>query len=69
MINHYDALGLDSFAPAAEIKIAFRRLCLLHHPDRQHYSDEAAAESFQKTAAAYAVLRDDAKRSESCHAL
>jgi len=33
--DHYFELGLDEYATTAEIKKAFKRLALLHHPDKK----------------------------------
>jgi DnaJ homolog subfamily B member 6 len=64
MINYYSALGLENFSAPPQIKAAYRQLCLLLHPDRQspgcgEAALRTAADSFQRVAAAYAVLRDD----------
>ena len=61
----YTTLNLTRNATAQDIRKAYRRLALLHHPDKQaakseHIKAEAAAE-FQKIGFAYAVL-SDAKR-------
>ncbi len=59
--DHYDVLGLDRQAGAAEIKAAYRRLALQHHPDRNP-GDRAAEEKFKEMSQAYAVLSDEDKR-------
>lgn len=33
-MNHYATLGLDKLATQAEIKLAYRRLASIHHPDK-----------------------------------
>lgn len=58
--NHYAVLGLASGAGAGEIRRAFRRLALRHHPDR---AGEASTERFQRIALAYQVLSNPIARS------
>lgn len=53
----YKDLGVETKATAAEIKKAYRKLCLKHHPDRG--GDE---EKFKVISAAYEVLSDPEKR-------
>jgi molecular chaperone DnaJ len=45
----------------AEIKVAYRKLALRWHPDRNP-GDKAAEERFKELAIAYSVLSDDGKR-------
>jgi hypothetical protein len=59
----YGILGLAAGATRREIKSAFRRLALRHHPDRNRNSDEAAAR-FRVVRNAYDVLSDPARRVE-----
>lgn len=61
MVDHYKTLGVDSTATLAEIKSAYRKLAMLHHPDRNAGS-AAAAEKFREVATAFEVLADPAKR-------
>uniref|UniRef100_A0A7S3QYF0 J domain-containing protein n=2 Tax=Dunaliella tertiolecta TaxID=3047 RepID=A0A7S3QYF0_DUNTE len=65
--NHYDTLGLeDRNASSQQIKTAFRKLALLHHPDRHVNAPAkerlAEAARFKAVTEAYEVLSDDAKR-------
>jgi curved DNA-binding protein CbpA len=55
MVNFYKVLGVSPAADGAEIKLAFRRLAKLHHPDL-HAGDKLAAQRFQAVNGAYAVL-------------
>ena len=57
----YEVLGTPRQATAAELKAAYRRLALQHHPDRNP-GDHAAEEKFKELSLAYAVLGDEAKR-------
>lgn len=60
MRTHYDVLGIPKSADASTIRTAYRKLALLHHPDRS--SDPNAANRFAIIAEAYAVLSDPDKR-------
>eukprot|EP00616_Rhizochromulina_sp_CCMP1243_P009368 CAMPEP_0118998370 /NCGR_PEP_ID=MMETSP1173-20130426/63039_1 /TAXON_ID=1034831 /ORGANISM="Rhizochromulina marina cf, Strain CCMP1243" /LENGTH=414 /DNA_ID=CAMNT_0006949861 /DNA_START=53 /DNA_END=1297 /DNA_ORIENTATION=+ len=53
----YETLGCEKSATAAEIKKAFRKLAVKHHPDKGGDPEE-----FKKIQAAYEVLKDDEKR-------
>jgi molecular chaperone DnaJ len=59
--DHYEVLGVARQASAGEIKAAYRRLALLHHPDRNP-GDKDAEDRFKEISQAYAVLGDDEKR-------
>jgi molecular chaperone DnaJ len=59
--DYYEILGLDKSADAEEIKRAYRRLAMKHHPDRNP-GDTEAEKAFKEAAAAYEVLSDDQKR-------
>jgi len=53
----YSVLGVDESATGAEIKKAYRKLSLKHHPDKG--GDEQV---FKEVTRAYEVLSDDTKR-------
>lgn len=55
--DYYDILGVGKNASPDEIKKAFRKAAIEHHPDRG--GDEA---KFKEVNEAYEVLKDDAKR-------
>ena len=59
--DYYEILSVDRSAGAAELKTAYRKLALQHHPDRNP-NDPAAAERFKEASEAYAVLSDPDKR-------
>lgn len=61
--DFYAALQVSKTADATTIKLAFRRLARLYHPDRNP-GNRAAEERFKSIAAAYDVLSDPAKRSQ-----
>ena len=64
--DFYEILGLERSASQDDIRRAFRKLAMAHHPDR--VADEAGkAESeatFKRIAAAYEVLSDPEKRAK-----
>ncbi|UCD30833.1 MAG: molecular chaperone DnaJ, partial [Desulfobacterales bacterium] len=59
--DYYEVLGLSRNASEAEIKKAFKRLAMKHHPDRNP-DDEGAVEKFKEAKEAYEVLADAQKR-------
>jgi molecular chaperone DnaJ len=59
--DYYEVLGVERSASDQEIKSAYRKLALKHHPDRNP-GDKAAEEKFKEAAEAYAVLADADKR-------
>ena len=59
--DYYEILGVDRKAGKDEIKKAYRKLALQHHPDRNPGNKEAE-EKFKQAAEAYEVLGDDDKR-------
>jgi curved DNA-binding protein len=58
-MDHYNTLGVPRNASQEEIKKAFRKLAMTHHPDKGGDSAE-----FQKLNDAYEVLGDPAKRQQ-----
>jgi len=59
--DYYEVLGVSKTASADEIKKAYRRLAMKHHPDRNK-DDATAEEKFKEAKEAYEVLSDDDKR-------
>jgi molecular chaperone DnaJ len=57
----YDVLGVHKGASDADLKKAYRRLAMKHHPDRNP-DDDGAAEQFKEAKEAYEVLSDERKR-------
>lgn len=61
--DYYAVLGVDADASADQIKKAYRKLARQYHPDSQ--PDDASAENkFKELGEAYAVLGDEATRTE-----
>ncbi|CAR26793.1 hypothetical protein ZYGR_0I00650 [Zygosaccharomyces rouxii] len=62
----YDTLGVSQDATQVEIKKAYRKLALQHHPDK--VTDDSVREEsevrFKEITAAYEVLSDEEKRSK-----
>ena len=61
MADYYSLLRVGREADAEEIKKAYRKLALEHHPDRNQGSKDAE-EKFKQITEAYEVLRDPEKR-------
>jgi molecular chaperone DnaJ len=59
--DYYEILGVARTASDTEIKSAYRKLAMKHHPDRNP-GDHAAEEQFKQCAEAYAILADPDKR-------
>jgi molecular chaperone DnaJ len=59
--DYYEVLGVAKNASETEIKRAYRRLAVKHHPDKNP-GDSKAEEKFKEAAEAYAVLSDAQKR-------
>jgi len=59
--DYYEVLGISRTATADEMKKAYRKLAMKHHPDRNP-NDKAAEAKFKEISEAYDVLRDDQKR-------
>ena len=59
--DYYQTLGISRSASAAEIKRAYRKMAIKHHPDKNP-GDSTAEEKFKASAEAYEVLSDANKK-------
>src|SRR5215203_1058786 len=59
--DYYEVLSVDRGASADEVRKAYKRAALKHHPDRNP-GDAAAESKFKDCNEAYQVLSDDEKR-------
>jgi DnaJ family protein B protein 4 len=55
--NYYKVLGVDKSCSAEDLKRAYRKLALKHHPDKG-----GSEEKFKEISQAYETLNDDSKR-------
>ncbi|EMD33296.1 hypothetical protein CERSUDRAFT_160177 [Gelatoporia subvermispora B] len=60
--DYYALLEVDESATQDEIRRSFRRLALIHHPDKNHDDTEAATKRFATLQQAYEVLSDEQER-------
>ncbi|HSP01795.1 MAG TPA: molecular chaperone DnaJ [Thioalkalivibrio sp.] len=59
--DYYEILGVAKNASEADLKKAFRRLAMKHHPDRNP-GDKDAEDKFKEAKEAYEILTDPQKR-------
>jgi molecular chaperone DnaJ len=59
--DYYEILGVSQDASDEELKKAFRKMAMKHHPDR-HAGDKKEEEIFKEINEAYSVLSDPKKR-------
>lgn len=60
MNDHYQTLGVDPGATQDQIKSAYRKLAMKHHPDRMGGDDT----KFKEIQNAYGIVGDEQKRAE-----
>jgi molecular chaperone DnaJ len=59
--DYYEVLGVDKSASDQEIKKAFRRVAMKHHPDRNP-DNKKSEEKFKEAQEAYEILGNDDKK-------
>jgi len=62
-MDYYSVLNVERTATQEEIKKAYRRLSMIHHPDKNGNSAESVAK-FQEISTAYEVLGNPQKRQQ-----
>jgi molecular chaperone DnaJ len=60
--DYYETLGVPKNASEEEIKKAYRKLAMKHHPDRNHGDSKDAEIKFKEVKEAYEMLSDGQKR-------
>jgi molecular chaperone DnaJ len=61
--DYYKILGVEKTASTDDIKVAYRKLAMKYHPDRNP-DNKAAEDKFKEATEAYEVLGDTQKRSQ-----
>lgn len=59
--DYYEVLGLQKGASEADVKKAYRKMAMKHHPDKNQ-GDKAAEEKFKEVNEAYEMLSDPKKK-------
>ena len=60
--DYYDTLGVPKNANDEDIKKAYRKLAMKHHPDRNQGDSKVSEEKFKEAKEAYEMLSDAQKR-------
>ena len=59
--DFYDVLGVSKNASPEELKSAYRKLAVKHHPDKNP-GDKASEDKFKEASEAYGILSDKEKK-------
>lgn len=62
--THYEVLGLTQDASLQDVKKAYRKLAVQHHPDRNLGNEEEATIKFREVNEAYEILSDEQSRKQ-----
>lgn len=62
--THYDVLEIPQGASLKDIKKAYRKLAVQHHPDRNLGNEEEATIRFREISEAYEILSDEQTRKQ-----
>lgn len=62
--DYYALLGVDASATVSEIRRAYHKISVQHHPDKQVADDSAADAEYFLLARAYSVLKDASARGD-----
>jgi len=57
-VDYFAVLGVPTSADDSAIRSAFRKLAVVHHPDKATYNKDEAKRTFQGIAEAYEILKD-----------
>ena len=60
--DFYKTLGVSKTSTPEEIKSAYKKMAIKHHPDRNQDSKAAAEKKMKEINEAYETLRDEQKR-------
>ena len=60
--DYYDTLGVPKNASDDDIKKAYRKLAMKHHPDRNQGDHKVSEEKFKEAKEAYEMLSNAEKR-------
>ena len=64
MTDYYSILGVTKNASSNDIKKAYKKSALKHHPDRNPDNKQDAEAKFKEISKAYQVLSDETKRKQ-----
>ena len=64
MSDYYSILGISKEASSVDIKKAYKKAALKHHPDRNPDNKEAAEAKFKEISKAYQVLKEETKKKQ-----